>query len=55
MYLGLAGFPPGFSPHHLPHIKQEYGGGGGDRPPHLIQHPGDDKHDSPKKKVKIAD
>ena len=38
---------PGMHGHHLPHIKQEL-----DRPPHLIPpgH-GDDKHDSPKKKV----
>jgi hypothetical protein len=39
------GFPSGLS-HHLPHIKQEF-----DRPPGLISHPGEDKHDSPKKKV----
>merc|ERR1719220_241241 len=38
--------PFGSMPHHLPHIKQEYG----DRPPHLI-HPHDDKDGgSPKKK-----
>jgi len=39
-------FPqPGLGfPHHLPHIKQEF-----DRPPGLIQHPGEEK-ESPKKK-----
>jgi hypothetical protein len=39
------GFPAGLS-HHLPHIKQEF-----DRPPGLISQHGEDKHDSPKKKV----